>query len=72
MYEFTDRLMSKARLKGITTGAELARACKIPERTAYRRLNDEEWSRSDLMKLHKVLRFDQEDIECYLGKELRG
>lgn len=74
MYDptFTDRLMSKARLRGITTGSELAQACHFKRATTYNRLGDGEWSRQQMMILHKVVGFDREDIECFLGKELKG
>lgn len=50
----------------------LAKRAGIKRSTFYNRLNDDNWSREDLMALHKIMRFSHEDMEIYLGKELRN
>lgn len=72
MTDFTDILMSRARLVGITNGADLAARTKIPRGTVYRHLADGNWSRDQLIALHRVIGLDEEAITAYLGREVIG
>lgn len=71
MTDFTDVLMSRARLVGIDNGADLAARTKIPRMTVYRHLADGNWSRNQLIVLHRVIGLDEEAVEAYLGRGIK-
>lgn len=68
---FEDIICARMSMTGNTI-ASLAARTKIPVRTMYRRMEDGNWSRNQLMLLHKYLGFSSSEIATMLGKELRN
>ena len=62
---FADTIRARTKLAGLKTG-ELVKRASIPASTYTKRMHDGNWTRAQVMALHKVLHFTAEDMQIFI------